>query len=242
MTAIRHFSTVTGFACVALWIVLTGVSARMQVRAPLTDAEIDEAIRVGVAGGIAPYPMYPTGYPLPSAVGKEALALGSPAPAVVYTPFVRVALHAKAAYERGTILTRGDVASAALDPSVWIGFTWNVCCGDEDRFKDGLLEILAVFDRAAIRMTLGGQAYVRARDDPRAQPAWTRQGTAPLRSLGIQPPEQIDAVAAFDVSISTSATEFRVARYTAAPNAVSGRPDIAFAFVAPVPGDPRTWR
>ena len=104
----RHVCLRTTLAGVALSAVLAGTASQAQIRSRLSAVEIDEAIQAGIAGNVAPFHMYPAGGDL----GKRALAADRPGPVVVYTPFVRVALHARAASERGTTILRTEVPAA----------------------------------------------------------------------------------------------------------------------------------
>ena len=226
-------------ASVVLAVAFLCHSAWAQISGPLTRAEIDEAIRVGIAaarragigGKVTPFRMY--GGTVESV--KKWASSGARAPAYVYTPFIRVALFAEAAHARGEQVTESDLPRRLLEPIVHIAFTWGVCCGEEIEapFRDAKLNIFAVFDPAAVRNapTVGDVGGVLR--DPRATPLWIQQGTASLHDLGIEPPPNAAAVAAFSPAVVNAARQFRLSK---------DRPDGggAIEFVAAVPGE--RWR
>jgi hypothetical protein len=224
----RHVGAPTQIASVGLWLVLLGSASSAQIKERLTGADIDHAIQSGIAGDVAPFPLYPSG------LGEKSLAAGAPAPALAYTPFVRVALQAGAAYDRGIVLTPTDIGAAALEPVVYVAFTIRACCGErEKRITTGPLTIRAVFDPHAARTAA---TAARVLENDKARPLWLRASMAPLRELGIQPPEHVEAIAAFPVDVVTAAKEFRIGRLS--PDRVSG----VFGFFSPVHGDTRGWR
>jgi len=218
-------------ASAGLALALLCHSAWAQVSGQLTSAAIDEAIRAGIGGKVAPFPMYSG----TAEIVKKYVSTGARAPAYVYTPFIRVALYAQAAHARGERVTENDLPRALLEPIVHIAFTWGVCCGDEieSPFRNARLNIFAVFDPAAVRNapTVGDAGGVLR--DQRAIPLWTQAGTASLHDLGIEPPSNAGAVAAFSPDVINAARQFRLSK-----DAPDGRS--ALAFVAAVPGD--RWR
>ena len=224
----RHVGARALVAFFGLCLIVLGSASSAQVKARLTGADIDRAIQSGIAGDVAPYPLYPSG------LAEKAFAAGARAPALAYTPFVRVALQAKAAHDRGIVLTLADVDAAALESVVYVAFTLRACCGErEEDINTGPLTIRAVFDPQAARTAA---TAARVLEDGKARPLWVQAGTAPLRSLGIEPPEHVEAVAAFPVDIVTAAKEFRIGRLS--PDRGSG----VFGFFSPVHGDSRDWR
>jgi hypothetical protein len=212
-----------------LWVVMGSVAPHAELKGRLTTADVSEAIASGIGGGAAPFPLYPSDghFGQPGRAGAQPSAL-------VYTPFVRVALQAKAAYDRGIALTPADISPATLSPLVYIGFTLRVCCGEvEERFANGPLEIMAVFNPEALRnpATSG-----RAMQDRRAWPVWTHMGTATLRAFDIDPPAQVEAVAAFSVEVVSLAKEFRLTRRAREVRSS------AIVYVAPIRGALPAWR
>jgi hypothetical protein len=208
-----------------LWVVMGSVAPHAELKGRLTTADVSE----GIGGGAAPFPLYPSD----GHFGQPGRA-GAQPPALVYTPFVRVALQAQAAYDRGITLTPADISAATRAPLVYIGFTLRVCCGEvEERFANGPLEILAVFNPEAVRhpATSG-----RAMQDRRAWPVWTHMGTAALRALDIDPPAQVEAVAAFSVDAVSAAKEFRLTRQAREVRS------LAIVYVAPTREALPAWR
>jgi len=184
-------------------------------------------MRAAIGGKFVPFRMYPG----PPAQVEKYVSRAARAPAYVYTPFIRVALYAQAAHERGEQVTEADLPRALLEPIVHIAFTWGVCCGEEIEapFRDAKLNIFAVFDPAAATF----DDVVGVLRDPRATPLWIQQGTASLHDLGIEPPPNAGAVAAFSPGAVNAARQFMLSK-----DAPDGRR--ALIFVIAVPGD--RWR
>jgi hypothetical protein len=89
-----------------------------QPRTTLTPHDITEAIQWGERGDPAPYLLHNAQQPgttNPGVVG------------VVYTPFVRVALAAKAAQAEGRLLNAEDVPARLVEPVAYIAFRWYCC-------------------------------------------------------------------------------------------------------------------
>ena len=226
-------------ASAGLAVALLSQSAWAQISGQLTRAEIDAAIkmgteaamRAGIGGRIVPFRMYPD----PPEQVKKYVATGARAPAFVYTPFIRVALFAEAAHARGEQVTERDLPRRLLEPIVHIAFNRGVCCGEdiEAAFRNAKLSIFAVFDPAAVRPapTVGDVGGVLV--DRRATPLWIQEGTASLYDLGIEPPSNARAVAAFSADVVNAARQFRLSL-----DAPDGRS--APEFVIAVPGE--RWR
>src|SRR5688572_5714520 len=235
----RGKRSVIVLASATMAVALLCQSAWAQVSGQLTRAEIAEAIRVGaegamraaIGGRVVPFRMYPG----PVEQVEKYVSRGARAPAYVYTPFIRVALYAQAAHERGEQVTETDLPRALLQPIVHIAFTWGVCCGDEIEapFRDAKLNIFAVFDPAAVRLapTVGDVGGVLR--DPRATPLWIQQGTASVHDLGIEPPPNARAVGAFSPEVVNAARQFRLSKDRSDGGG-------ALIFVGAVPGD--RWR
>jgi hypothetical protein len=237
----RCKQSVLVLAFTGLAVALLSQAAWAQISGQLTGAEIDAAIRVGteaamrsgIGGKVTPFRMYPV--PRTAEQIMKWVSTGARAPAYVYTPFIRVALYAEAAHARGEQVTESDLPRRLLEPIVHIAFTWGVCCGEEieARYRDAKLNIFAVFDPAAVRNapTVGDVGGVLR--DRRATPLWIQEGTASLYDLGIEPPSNAGAVAAFSPDVVNAARQFRLSK---------DRPDGggALIFVEAVPGD--LWR
>ena len=237
----RRQQSIFVLASAGLAVALLSQSAWAQVSGQLTRAEIDEAIRVGTEAAmraglgvkVAPFRMYPV--PRTAEQVQKWVSTGARAPAYVYTPFVRVALYAEAAHLRGEQVTESDLPRRLLESIVHIAFTWGVCCGEEieARYRDAKLNIFAVFDPAAVRLapTAGNVGGVLT--DRRATPLWIQEGTASLHDLGIEPPPNSGAVAAFSPAVVNAARQFRLSKDR--PNGGG-----ALIFVEAVPGE--RWR
>jgi hypothetical protein len=84
----------------------------------LLPTDIDDAIRLGQSGDPQPYVLYHKQRPI--GVSRHVIV------GTVYTPFIRVALFAKAAQARGHLATREEVDPRLLEPDVVIALRWYV--------------------------------------------------------------------------------------------------------------------
>src|SRR5437773_11763910 len=91
----------------------------------MTPQDIVDAIRLGNTGDPKPYPLHHMHSPRQTGVVV----------AVVYTPFIRVALASKAARLSGQPLETADVAHGLTEPVVYVAFRW-YCC--DERVNDPL--------------------------------------------------------------------------------------------------------
>jgi hypothetical protein len=176
--------------CVAVVVVLSAVAATPQAQTGgLTPAAIVKAIAFGESQELRPYLLRHQGrLDNPVVVGA------------VYTPFLRVALLAKAAAERGERLAPADVEARWTEPLVYIAFRWYCCDGnpatgeaDAWRSVEPQVLMLPIAERAP--------EFVRFTKDARqgaVRPVWARRGAALVEAFGGQVPyDDIVLVAAF---------------------------------------------
>ena len=88
----------------------------------LTASDVDAAIRLGETGQPAPYLLHNK---------QREDTVNNGVMAVVYTPFIRIALAAKVAWDSGRHLERDNIPSELAEPVVYIAFRW-YCCVDQD--------------------------------------------------------------------------------------------------------------
>src|SRR4051812_46997058 len=100
---------------------LLGQRVAAQERA-LTASGLDDAIRLRESGEPAPYLLHNK---------QRDDIVNNGVMAVVYTPFVRVALAAKAAWDHGRHLEKDSLPPGLLEPVVYVAFRW-YCCVDND--------------------------------------------------------------------------------------------------------------
>jgi hypothetical protein len=93
----------------------------------LTPQDIDAAIKWGTQGSPAPYVLH---YRRPDPAKVNPVVVGA-----VYTPFLRVALAAKAAHQRGHSFAVSDVPSSLIEPVAYVAVRW-YCCVDRDHGDD----------------------------------------------------------------------------------------------------------
>jgi len=106
----------------AAGLALLGRPLQATIAATLTTLDVDDAIRLGKVGNPLPYPIYNPRGERP----REPLVM-----AVVYTPFIRVALAAKAARLDGRDFAPENVTADLAQPVVYIAYRW-YCCVDNE--------------------------------------------------------------------------------------------------------------
>lgn len=169
-------------------VLIAAVAALTAQPRALRRAEIDAAIAFGETREPRPYLLRHQGQP------DNPVVVGA-----VYTPFLRVALLAKAAALRGERLTAADVSATVLEPLVYIAFRW-YCCDTPP--VDGDL----AFDAAEPRVVMlpideRAPQFVRFTKDERhgaVRPVWLRKGHGAVEAFGGHVPyDDVVLVAAF---------------------------------------------
>jgi len=90
----------------------------------LTPKDIDEAIQWGLTSAPSPYLLHHED-------GRPGSGVNSVIVGAIYTPFLRVALAAKAARDKREDFTSADVQGPWIEPVVYVAFRW-YCCVDAD--------------------------------------------------------------------------------------------------------------
>jgi hypothetical protein len=136
----------------------------------------------------------------------------------VYTPFVRVALTAQAAFDAGRRLAREDIAPDILDPVVYIAFRW-YCCLDLDHGTSiETWNPREPFVDYGIAVP-GTQMFKRFQ---LTRPLWVRRDLSMLKPLGGAPYTDVVLVAGYPLSALSQPGDFIIYRKLSDP--VSGRP------------------
>ena len=206
----------------AAWLLLVGgvVSVAAQPTT-LSPADVDDAIRLGWYHDPEPYLLRGAGLP-GAETSERRLTMGA-----VYTPFIRVALAAKAARLTGRTFERSDVPSQLLEPVVYVVFRWyfQSCCPQElvaiDAIRASNPRILhpaepdpTMFNAKRTwdhKILLPGEAeIIGSAERVTARPLWVSRD---LSLLGTDPPFS-DAVliAAYPLSVLTSGNDFVIYR------------------------------
>jgi len=108
--------------CFAILLSVAGRPLRATVVETLTMSDIEDAIRLGKFGSPSPYRIYNSGS---TPAGRpRGLVM-----AVVYTPFIRVALAVKEAYDNGRDFAPNDVTADLTRPVLYVAYRW-YCCVD----------------------------------------------------------------------------------------------------------------
>jgi hypothetical protein len=177
-------------AVVGIAILATAVALGAQGRG-LSRAELDAAIALGERGDPKPYLLRHAGrVDNPVVVG------------LVYTPFVRVALMARTAADRGERLDPEQIDPQLTAPLVYLAFRW-YCCDPADT-RAGALAAVAP---EVVMLPLAERApqYVRFTTSERqgaARPVWVRRGADALSPFEAIPRfSDIALVAAFPVEV-----------------------------------------
>jgi hypothetical protein len=129
---------------------------------------------------------------------------------VVYTPFVRIALAARAALDSHRDFTRDDVSAALSDPVFLVALRW-YCC-DSERSDPSTFDPFTPFDYKVgvptdrrVAMSMGG---LRLTD-----PLWVSRDLSLLSTFGGRPPYQdVVLIAAYPMGALSSSRDFAIFR------------------------------
>jgi len=172
----------------------------------LTPRDIDEAIEWGMYGNPAPYLLHYIGRP----EKVNPVILGA-----IYTPFLRVALAAKAAREAGRGFTRSDVPPTLIDPVAYIAFRW-YCC-DHDRPDPESFDPFRPFD---YKLAVPGDKVLRAWGlRATAAPLWIGRDVSLLASFGGELTyRDVVLIAAYPMSVLSTGHDFVIYREWPSPS------------------------
>ena len=196
----------------------------------LTSKEIDDAIEWGMSGDPAPYLLHHAGQP-----GRvNPVIVGA-----VYTPFLRVALAAKAARQAGRTFAQSDVSQSLIEPLAYVALRW-YCC-DRDRNDPASFDPFVPFD---YKIATPGDRVVRAPYGLRVttSPVWIKRDISILASFGGDLPyRDVVLVAAYPMSAFSTACDFVI--YREFPSrTVPERRDTELRIGRVTPEDLTRWR
>jgi len=117
-------------------------------QARLTPAEIQSAIDFGKTDMPRPYLLLRAG-----SDGNPVVV------ALIYTPFVRVALLSYVATQRGSSVTPDDVSPDIVEPTVSIAFRWYYCCAPYDPPDPAAFDPLAPPDPEVLALSAGSSTF-----------------------------------------------------------------------------------
>jgi hypothetical protein len=168
----------------------------------LTRQDIDDAIQWGVTGNPLPYLLHhDDGRP---GHGVNSVIVGN-----IYTPFLRVALAAKAARDTGEDLTPADVKATWIEPVFYLVFHW-YCCIDRDHRND--FATVGPLQDAPVDYKIAVPGDTVLRGFPlrvTASPLWVRHDMSLLTSFGGEPPHgDVVLIAAYPMSALSTSSDF----------------------------------
>ena len=194
-----RFAAVVGTLC---WLCAAALWAQPST-SRLTPTDIDEAISLGMTGRPEPYP-------LRSAPGLTPDEKLTSIVGVVYTPFLRVALVARAARDAGQLFAAADVPASLTEPLIYIAFRWS------PPEPSPASELLSSVEPQVVAMP---------RTKPRLPmphggipPTWMRRDTSILRQFGEPPFGDLAAVVAYPLEFLMPDHEFVIYRSATTPD------------------------
>lgn len=162
---------------------------------------------------------------------------------VVYTPFVRVALAAKAARIAGRTFAAADVTPDLVEPLAYIAFRW-YCCVDPDHGSDRFNwnPSAPPFDYK-IAMPADPNPTVRGHVGARvtATPAWISRDLSRLTRFGELPYSDLVLVAGYDANVLTTCPDFIIYREWPSTTSPGGR-STGMIIGRVTPDDAARWR
>ncbi len=217
------------------WAALYAMPLVAQPSPTLTPRDIDEAIELGLTGDPTPYLLHHVGRRPES--GVDSMIVGA-----IYTPFLRIALAAKAARDRREDFTPADVKTAWIEPVVYVAFRW-YCCVDLDHGHD-----LASWDPSKppvdYKIAVPGDRVTRGRTglSVTTSPLWISHDLSLLASFGGAPPyRDVVLVAAYPMSALATSPDFVI--YRELPSVIDPSWKNASLIVGRVtPDDLARWR
>jgi hypothetical protein len=165
-----------------------------QAPSSLTPEVIAEAIELGTYGDPRPYLLRHADGRTPNPVIVGA----------IYTPYLRVALAAKAARTAGRSFGPDDVARDLVRPVFYVAFRW-YCC-DTDRPDKESFNPFVPFDYKVARVRAAGAYPLTSRNlQDATPPVWTRRDVSFLSAFGGSLPyDDVVLVVAYPMSALTT--------------------------------------
>jgi hypothetical protein len=199
----------------------------------LTRKDIDDAIRWGMDGDPTPYLLHHEGPP----GNSNSVIVGA-----IYTPFLRVALAAKAARSAGHDFASEDVTHSLIEPVIYIAFRW-YCCVDPDHGND-----LASWNPSTApvdyKIATPGDRVARSHSRLRvtASPLSISRDISLLASFGGDLPyRDVVLIATYPVSVLPSAPNFVIYREWPSPSVRQGK-TTSILVGKVTPQDVTRWR
>jgi hypothetical protein len=167
---------------------LSATALSAQPVGKLTHEDIDAAIKWGTQGSPAPYLLH---HRRSDPAKANPVVVGA-----VYTPFLRVALAARAAHQRGHSFAVSDVPSSLIEPVAYVAVRW-YCCVDRDHGDDlASWHPLVPFD---YKIAVPGDRFPRPLN--LVTPLWVSRDLSILSNFGAEVPyKDIVLVAAYPMS------------------------------------------
>ena len=195
-----------------------------QARTP-TAVDIEEAIRWGETGTPSPYLLHHAQYQGTT----DDVVVGA-----VYTPFVRVALAAHAAHDKGERLDPENIPEWVVEPVVYIAFRWYCCDGDHGDMAS--YHPLEPFDYALA--VPGRPAGLR---NIAAPPLWVERDLSLLNAFGGVPYSDVVLLAGYPLPALSQPGDFVI--YRNVPNPANPQyPGTLMEIGRVTASDVRDWR
>ena len=216
-----------------LLLTVARIDARLSAEASvsqypaLTASAVDDAIRWGQSGKASPYPLR---WKETNPGMDDGGVVG-----MVYTPFVRVALAAQAAFDAGHSLAQEDLAPDILEPVVYIGFRWYCCLDLDHGASNETWHPRAPFDYG---IALPNTPVFRRFQVTR--PLWVRRDLSMLKPFGGTPYPDVVLVAGYPLSAVSQPGDFIIYRQTT--DLVSGRSGTVMVVGHVSPTHVQSWR
>lgn len=200
------FSLRRVWICGGLIVVACSVPGARLLATPsatLTTKDIDQAIEWGTNGDPAPYLLHHRS-PDPATINPVVVGL-------VYTPFVRVALAARAAREAGHTFASSDIAPSVLEPIVHVAFRWYCCAAPDPATFDPRNPADHKIAVPGERVSVGLRVM--------ATPVWVTRDLSLLKVFGGELPySDVVLVAGYAIAAFASAGDFVIYREGPAPS------------------------
>ncbi len=203
-----------GCAGIALVVSFFVIPAPGVAQGPLagTRPRVEEAIEWGLSGDPSPYLLRHAG-----GVAPNPVIVGA-----IYTPYLRVALAAKAARAAGQAFTINDVSPELTEPTIYVAFRW-YCC-DHDRPDASSFNPFEPFDYQIARVPQTSHLPTDGELRSAVPPLWIRRDVSLLAGFGGRLPfDDVVLVAAYPVDALTADYDFVIYRQRPTSDSSTGQ-------------------
>lgn len=212
----------------ALWSCMFCIASCLalgaQTSPSLSSTLIADAIELGTYGEPAPYLLRHAGGRTPNSVIVGA----------IYTPYVRVALAARAARAAGRTFAEADVTPQLIEPVFYVAYRWYCCDVEQNR---DTFNPFASFDYKLARVPSPATPSNLHQASP---PLWIRRGVSTLASFGGKLPyNDVVLVAAYPLNLLTTDHDLVIYRDHVTDGRVTARNIRAGRILA---SELATWR